>query len=565
MGLFQDDGGETPERPVPKRVRAVLGVFLLLVFVNCAAAFAASKEEATPVRVADAECARCHSAIFKTYLNTPMANASGSAREMLRAGKFEHAASSMEYTISTQHDQPQLSYRSLKEPDVTGKFPLDYFLGSGHLGTTYLYSEGDFLFESPVAWYGPAESYDMKPGLAEMRTMPPPIPMQSGCLRCHMSSVQPSQPGTLNRYQGLAFLHTGITCESCHGDSTDHVRSRGKAVTVDPQKLSAERRDSICINCHLEGDVLIERAGHSALDYRPGESIFTDLAFYVKTGASITRRGVSEVEQLGQSTCKRVSGDRMSCTSCHDPHYNPAAAEKATFFRSKCLACHRQPDFAQTHHPENKDCTSCHMQRTGAENIPHVAWTDHRILKLPDATSRNSELANNGSDLTPIFSRAASARDLAMANYKALLQGDRSREPIAWEELNAQRDQIANDVASLDALGNLEAERGKPEAAEETFRRVLVLSPDDLTALSNLGVLMAKEGKLNESVAVLQKAFSKNQDLPGLSMNLARVECMTGDGAEARATLQTTLAYGSNLDDVRQLLRRMVSCKAGTR
>lgn len=153
-----------------------------------------------------------------------------------------------------------------------------------------------------------------------------------------------------------------------------------------------------------------------------------------------------------------------------------------------------------------------------------------------------------------------------MANYKALLEGDRSREPIAWEQLNAQRDEIANDVAALDALGNLNAERGKRQAAEETFRRVLALAPDDLTALSNLGVLLAKEGKLNESIAMLQKAFSRNQDLPGLSMNLARVECMTGDDADARATLEATLAYGSNLEDVRRLLKQMDSCKAaGTR
>ncbi|HEY2861810.1 MAG TPA: tetratricopeptide repeat protein [Terracidiphilus sp.] len=491
-----------------------------------------------------------------------MANASGLAAEKLRPGTFVHAPSSMEYTIAAPHVQPTLSYRSQKKPDVAGDFPLEYFLGSGHLGTTYLYSVRDFLFESPVAWYGTSKSYDMKPGLSGMDRMPPPIPMQSDCMRCHMSALQASDAGTINRYRGLAFLHSGITCEACHGDAETHVRSGGKAEIVNPARLGAEARDSICISCHLEGDILVERAGHSVLDYRPGQSISSFLAFYVNAGSNVMNRGVSEVEQLSQSTCKRISGDRMSCTSCHDSHYTPEAADKAAFFRSKCLVCHSRPDFARTHHPENKDCTSCHMPRTGAENIPHVAWTDHRILRQPGEEKHDAAAGQGHEDLVAIFSPGATARDLAMANYKALLEGDRRREPAAWEQLNAQREAIANDPAALDALGNLNAERGNSDNAEQEFRRVLTLAPDDLTALSNLGVLLAKEGKLKEALPLLEKAFSRNQDLPGLSMNLARVQCRAGDGAGARATLETTLAFGSDLEDVRRLLPEMNNCQA---
>ena len=80
----------------------------------------------------------------------------------------------------------------------------------------------------------------------------------------------------------------------------------------------------MCISCHLEGDVSVERAGRAALDYRPGDSISDYLAFYVYSGNNLTARGVSEVEQLAESTCKRMSGDKMSCTSCHDPHFTPA-------------------------------------------------------------------------------------------------------------------------------------------------------------------------------------------------------------------------------------------------
>lgn len=531
--------------------------FVLLVAALCRSGFAAT--QATPVREADASCAQCHAEIYRKYLATPMANASGAAVEKFRAGTFLHKPAGVEYEISMDQGEPVLKYRLPDETSTPVSRSLAYFLGSGHLGTTYLYSIGKYLFESPIAWYAASQSYDMKPGLAEMRQMPPPLPMESGCMRCHMSSVQPADSGTMNRFQGLPFLHGGITCEACHGDSRQHVVSGGKAAIVNPSRLDADKLDSICISCHLEGDVSVERAGHNALNYQPGDSITDYVAYYVRAGANLTARGVSEVEQLSQSTCKRVSGDKMSCTSCHDPHYTPDAQHRTAFFRSKCLACHNQPQFAATHHPENQDCTSCHMPRAVARNILHVAWTDHRILRAPDRSNVVNDVST-GDHLMPIFSPRATDRDLAMAYYQLLLEGDRSFEALAWEKLNQLGNTIANDKAALDALGNLSAERGDNQTAERAFQKVLEIDPDDLTALSNLGILRAKEGKLNEAIPLLNKAFERNQDVPGLAMNLARVDCMAGDGQAAQATLQTALNYSPNLVDLRQLESQLNAC-----
>ena len=132
----------------------------------------------------------------------------------------------------------------------------------------------------------------------------------------------------------------------------------------------------------------------------------------------------------------------------------------------------------------------------------------------------------------------------------------------AWELLKQQRDSIANDKAALDALGNLSAERGDLAMAEQSFRRVLELDPADLTALSNLGTLLAKEGKLNDATALLRKAFDRNNDVSGLAMNLARVECMAGDGIGARSTLNTALLYFPNSADMRRLLMQVSDCKS---
>jgi hypothetical protein len=515
----------------------------------------------TPVSTADASCGACHAQILRSYLVTPMANASGLAAERVKTGAFEHKLSGVKYSLSLQGSQLMLNYQDPKDPEVAASRKLEYFLGSGHLGLTYLYSLNSYLFESPIAYYSAGQSLDMKPGLESMTQAPPALPVQAECLRCHMSAVQHSDSGTINRYSGLPFLHAGISCESCHGDTRQHLVTAGKAGPVNPSKLSAALRDSVCISCHLEGDISVERAGHSALDFKAGDPISDYLAYFVYSGQGATKRGVSEVEQLSLSMCKRTSGDAMSCMSCHDPHYTPTAPqEQAAFYRKKCLACHTGATFATAHHPEDPDCTSCHMKRTGAENIPHVAWTDHRILKYPEAAITAVNPSAGGDTLVPVFSPGTTRRDVALAYYSGLLQGNFALQQKAYEGLEAIKPELSGDKDAFAALGILSEERGDYKQAQELFQAVLKLDPVDLIAISNLGTLLAKSGDLQGAISLLRPAFERNEDVAGLAKNLAQVECMAGDAAAARATLQKTLQYSPGLRDVRQMLTRLPVC-----
>src|SRR5262245_57415202 len=200
---------------------------------------------ATSVREADAVCGRCHKEIFFKYLETPMANASGLASNRVFIGGFHHAASGIDYRVSNQEGALWLNYSRPGDRGLQGSQKLEYFLGSGHLGITYLYSVKGYFLESPVAYYAEPKAYDMKPGLGTFPTMPSALPMTRGCMRCHMSNVQREDPGTRNHFKGLPFLHGGVTCESCHGDTASHVATSGKAPVVNPIKLDPERRDSV--------------------------------------------------------------------------------------------------------------------------------------------------------------------------------------------------------------------------------------------------------------------------------------------------------------------------------
>ena len=484
-----------------------------------------------------------------------MANASGLATQRLDTGAFDDKGSQVEYTIKDMNGHPVLAWRDLRDHGLSGHRDLIYFFGSGHLGTTWLYSVHNYLFESPIAWYTHSHRLYMKPGLESTSRLLPALPMSSNCMRCHMSGVQTSINGSTNMFIGLPFRHGGITCEACHGNTTRHVQTGGIVSVVNPDMLPAEKRDSICIRCHLEGDITVARAGHSILNFRPGDSISEFLAFYVYTKSNPLARSVSEVEQFNQSMCKRMSGAKMSCTTCHDPHYDPPPSQVAAYYRSKCLQCHNSAKFLKTHFPDKVSCISCHMPHTTATDIAHVAWTDHRILARPPKNESAPE-AEHTNVLKPIFSPGATQRDLGMAYYLAYLKGNRAEGAKAWSILNSLRPSLESDKAALNALGILSAGRGMFHQAQADFQRVLSLDSQNFTALSDLGVLLGKEGHLSQSEEMLRRAFSRNQDSVGLALDLARVQCMLGNASAVQRTLRTALIYNPGIDQMREFIHR---------
>ena len=205
------------------------------------------------------------------------------------------------------------------------------------------------------------------------------------------------------------------------------------------------------------------------------------------------------------------------------------------------------------------------MPRTDAQNIPHVAWTDHRILPTPGVLDLQKPAADTHEDLTPIFSPGASPRDLALATYQAVMRGRSHDREKAYDLLmKAHQSSTANDVPLLNALGVLSAARGDDARASAYFSDVLKLEPEDLTAASNLGVLRARAGDLHGAMALLGPAFRRNEDVIGLAKNLSTIQCMAGDQAAARNTLETTLRYSPAATDILAAVTAPGACSPGS-
>jgi len=525
--------------------------WVMALFAVAAATLIAGRSSAAPQALKtadpDAACAKCHQQIYASYERTPMARASGLAADGLIPGDFTHAASGVHYRLFLQDGHAWLSYQRPDAPPeraLNGKQELIYYLGSGRRGRTYLFQQEGFWFEIPVNWYAKKQLWDMAPHFLQATEMPLTLPIDDGCLRCHASGVQPSLPGARNHYAGPPFLRGGIGCAACHGDPSAHLAQNGKGPILNPDKLDAVRRDSVCLQCHLEGESTIARYGSRLTSYRPGDDLFDHLVFFVhKDATGPAGRATSQWEALLESQCKRKSGDKLTCTTCHDPHSTVAAEDRVNYYRAKCLICHNEKAFVSTHHPENPDCTACHMPRQATEDIAHEQVTDHRIQRVPGLAIESSKPPSK--EIVTIDNLPATARDYGLAYAQMALQGD----PFATEQaMRYLKEAEQSDAKELDAelhaqLGFLAQRTGDKSLATKEYEAALKADPHKSAAAGDLAILRAQNGDLTDAIALWQSAFREDPVQLAAGYDLAVVECSQGNAPAAVDALNRVLLF----------------------
>ncbi|HJS99046.1 MAG TPA: tetratricopeptide repeat protein [Terriglobales bacterium] len=504
-------------------------------------------------------CASCHTDIYRSYSTTAMARASGPAADGLIAGDFKHARTGIQYRVYSHDGRVWLSF-DRDHPPLHGKRELLYYIGSGTRGRTYLFSEDGFLFESPVNWYAQKRLWDMTPAY-QSTTQMPMLPALPSCLNCHTSGMRAPLPGTENRYTMPPFAHGGISCQRCHGPGEEHVRGQGKAAMINPAKLAPERRDEICMECHLEGSVAVERAGKHTYDFRPGDR----LSDYIRYFDVVNLPGLgalSQVEALAQSVCKQKSGDSMSCMSCHDPHSWPAPEEKVSYYRSKCLACHGAA-FGRKHQHGNPDCIGCHMPAVASRDVAHTQATDHRILRRPGPqlalTNLDSSTRAAAPQLVPFPASAGppDIRDLALAWDALVRRGNEQFAPKARELLTEALRENPGDAAVATALAYMEQRDGNAAQAKRHYEEALRADPTQLDATVNLGVIEAQSGDPKAALKLWQDAFQRAPAHSAIGIDLALVSCDLGQVVAARDYLSRVLQFNPDLEKARRFLEHL--------
>ena len=432
-------------------------------------------------------------------------------------------------------------FHVLKEHGLTAEYPIAYQIGSGSKAHTYAVQVGSYLLESPLSWYK-AAGWDVSPGYEAKPLIDFDRPITENCLFCHAAQVKFA--GVDGRQLGQSTVQA-ISCERCHGPSDDHVLHPSRANIINPAKLSGSRRDNICEQCHLEGQVRILNPGKTQWDFRPGENLEQTMVTYVRKQSSNDRRAVTQVEELAESKCVRASGGKLWCGSCHNPHGE--VEDRAVRLTQICESCHA--GLLKTTHPQlqsgaRKDCIVCHMPGRATSNIAHLAVTDHRLRRNP----AESHLASGAPEIVTVWREPPKEfrqRDLALAELQVASEDKRPgllREGVRRLEALPPTQQ-SSDPDVLSSLEVVFLGTSAPEKAIELSRWALESVPLSPTFTLNYGLALARAGQAAEAERLLLHAIDLDPALEKAYAELAVLYDRQGRKAEARAILGRFLKW----------------------
>jgi hypothetical protein len=444
-------------------------------------------------------CVSCHPAEAKGYATTSMARAlSRSATQP--TGEFLHSLSGTKFSVTQERDG---MHQRIMRGDISGEYRIAYVVGSGHRAFGYLIQIGDYLFQSPITYQTQQGVWTMAPGYEENPNPDFNRPVGFECLLCHSGKVQPVK-GTRNRYENPPVTEDGISCERCHGPAAQHLAKPSRTNIVNPRRLQPDARDSICEQCHLQGEARVLNPAKDWDDFIPGTTLETTFTVFTgDSGDNSPLRVISQSQQLRRSTCWQKSDKRLWCGTCHDPHSEPH--DKLVYYREKCLACHAKT-LTQTHQTQNSDCTGCHMPSRGTIDGAHAAFTDHQIRRRPV----REELARTARVLVPWrpSPQAYAVRNLGLA-YLSVGAQQQSPELLgkAFPLIAEARQTYPQDGELIAGLGVYADLKGMYRKAAEIFELAMQTRPADLTSYQAAASAWMDAGDPSKAIRNLQAAI----------------------------------------------------------
>jgi len=352
--------------------------------------------------VGDEACASCHAEKAHSFHQTAHARTSSLPSSQSIHGRFSPGSNLLK-TINANlvfvmeaNERGYFQTAHMKTSateELNRSERIDVVVGSGRKGQTYLFWDGDQLFQLPVSYWTSLDGWVDSPGYVD-GTADFERPIVPRCLECHSSSFANRTPPE-NRFD-KASLVLGVSCEKCHGPGSEHIARFRSArpptapaefAIVNPARLSRARQLDVCALCHNgAGEPLVP-----SLSYHPGDDLSLFIAFSradPKTRVDVHAR---QVPLLERSRCFRFS-KTMTCTTCHDVH---TPQRDAASFSSHCMTCHKVADcrvFPKLGHAIDTRCIDCHMplQETG-KIVSQVDGTtirpmvrNHQIAIYPD-------------------------------------------------------------------------------------------------------------------------------------------------------------------------------------
>jgi hypothetical protein len=480
-------------------------------------------------------CITCHPAQAKGYTATSMGKALSTAATQ-PGGEFFHALSGSRFLVSHASDG---MHQRISRGGISGEYAVAYVVGSGHKAFGYLIQIGDYLFQSPISYQTQEKRWIMAPGYEDNPTPDFNRPVGFECLICHSGKPRLVK-GTRNRYEQPVVMEEGISCERCHGPASLHVAMPSRANIVNPKRLAPDARDSVCEQCHLQGEARILNPGRDWDDFVPGEALEKTFTVFIgDSGDNTPLRVISQSQQLRRSTCWKKSDNRLWCGTCHDPHNEPS--KKASHYREKCLGCHGAT-LAQNHQLPDSDCAGCHMPSRGTIDGAHAAFTDHQIRLRPvkDEPARKPAVLVAWRRSPQEYSQ----RNLGLA-YLSIGAQQQSPELLskAFPLIAEARQSFPQDSELTAGLGLYAHLKGMYRKAAEIFELAIEMHPRDLASHQAAADAWAAAGDPNKAIRILETAIERDPADETSYLMLAEIYGQQKNPREQNRVLDRYLAF----------------------
>lgn len=525
-------------------------------------------------------CARCHDERVHTFKHTHHYATSRLPGAGELVGRFEPGRNELltrtglRFVMTREDDGWYMTALPPEDADAPPiRKRIDLVVGSGKIFESYLYFEGDELFQMPVGHLAAVDDWANAPGYRDgtanfERAIIP------RCLDCHATWVDHVE-NTTNTYNSAGMM-LGIGCERCHGPADVHIAYHdtnpddtvGRHI-IAPASLPLQRRLEMCAQCHGDAGQLIR----PAFTYKPGEPLSAYVRQKQTAGDSTFVHTANQIQRLTDSPCFQGSGG-FDCITCHDTH--EVEPRQMDYFIQRCLDCHQREHCGMAERLPDAlrgQCIDCHMPDRGAiETLFHtregdyldlLKMTEHRIAVHRDAAeavrwryyaqSDDPALRAQADEIAErlIAERVAEARRLdeaerpleALLTWRQALDFAPDDPELRAGEQAALTAQMRHDQAkALWRVGNQAAREGAYEHALELYAAALELHADYAEVHRDRGYALYLSERYEDAQPALARAVElAPQDAMARYM-LGRVELARGRTARAIELLRAAVA-----------------------
>jgi Flp pilus assembly protein TadD len=190
------------------------------------------------------------------------------------------------------------------------------------------------------------------------------LTFNAACFSCHVSMAESNYDPETDTY-ATTWKEAGISCESCHGPSSEHIRvCKAAPKGTVPENLeligwwdmNLEERNSACAGCHTKG-------GPVSVGYETGDRYWDhyDLTTFENADYYPDGRDLGENYTMGSwliSPC--VTKGDLACTHCHTSSGRDKYKNNPN---NACVSCHQKRVENVKKHSRHEEltCVACHM------------------------------------------------------------------------------------------------------------------------------------------------------------------------------------------------------------